>query len=140
MFPRDIAHAGHDAHAQHDVSGIHQFQADLAQRRAGRPHQIRHDIHGSPSHAISSQIIKPFIHFFGRCPVIGWSRLFLGLGANESGLLHACDIVGMGTMIITARQFFLVELDKDSFLNRLGRERFLFRFRPVAPDHLIRLA
>ena len=41
----DLAHARHDAHAQHDVDGIGQFDADLGERRTGRPHEIRNDIH-----------------------------------------------------------------------------------------------
>ena len=49
-FDRDLPHARHDAHAEHDVDGIGDFEPDLGQRRIGRPHDVGHDKHGAPAH------------------------------------------------------------------------------------------
>jgi hypothetical protein len=43
-----LAHAGHDAHARHDVGRVCQLDADLGQRPAHRPHAERDHIHRAP--------------------------------------------------------------------------------------------
>ena len=47
---RDLAHPRHDAHAEHDVDRVGDFEADLGQRRIRRPHDVGNDEHGAPAH------------------------------------------------------------------------------------------
>ena len=44
------AHARHDAHVQHHVSGVGQLDTQLGNRAAQRTHRERHHVHGATLH------------------------------------------------------------------------------------------
>jgi hypothetical protein len=58
---------------------------------------------------------------------------FFAGGADESALLHARHVVGIGAGVIAAGPFFLIELDENALGTGFVGERFLFRFGAVAP-------
>ena len=73
----------------------------------------------------------------------GRAQLFVGPASSRVAVqmkVHcsdARDVVGIGAMEIAARQFFLVQFDEDSGLDRGASERFLFRLGTIAPEDAI---
>ena len=47
---RDLAHAGHDAHAGDDVGAVGDFDAELAVGRICRAEDVGHDVHRAALH------------------------------------------------------------------------------------------
>ena len=105
VFERDLAHAGHDAHAEHDVDRIRQFDTDLGKRRAGRTHELGNDVNGAPLHGDVEQSVQTLLHFGRISPVVQRAGFFRRFGADESEFLDARDVVRGRAMIITAREF-----------------------------------
>ena len=134
LVPRDLAHARHDAHAQHDVDRVGHLDADLGQRRAGRPHEVGHDVHRAALHRAAAEAVKFLVHRGGRHPVVGRPGGVRRARADEGAFLDARDVVRVGAMIIAAGQLFLVELDQDARVDRLLRQPLLFLLAAVAPD------
>ncbi len=140
VFEGNPAHARHDPHAQHHVKRVGQFQADFCQGGTGRSHQIRNHIEGVSAHASGAEGMELAVHLPGRGPMIGRTGVLLGGSAYKSAILTAGHVVRFGTVIITARQFLLVELEQNPLGQRFFRQPFLFLPGPVAPDYFIRLA
>src|ERR1700757_2606500 len=89
----DLPHARHDPHAEDDIDGVGQFEADLRQRRTGRAHEIWDNVHGAPMHAAARETVKFLVHFAGWRPIVGGAGLLLRLRADVSALLDAGDVV-----------------------------------------------
>jgi hypothetical protein len=136
LVPRDLPHAGHDAHAQDDVDRVGELDADLGQRRAGRAHQVGHDVHRAALHRAAAEAVKLFVHRGGRHPVIGRPGGVRRAGADEGAFLDARDVVRIGAMVIAAGQLLLVELDQDARVDGLLRQALLFLLAAVAPEKL----
>ena len=84
----------HDAHVEHDVDGIRQLHAHLRQRRAGRPHEIRHDEHRPAAHRAVEQAAQLRAHLGGLGPVVGRARRPpLAWGADKGQVLDARHVV-----------------------------------------------
>ena len=79
MIEGNLPHARHDPHVEHDVDRVRQFDADLAQRRAGRPHEVWHHIHRAPAHRPIAKPIELAIHLRGWRPVVGRPGLLLAI-------------------------------------------------------------
>ncbi|MPN09413.1 hypothetical protein SDC9_156703 [bioreactor metagenome] len=140
LLESDIAGTGHGAHAEDDVDGVGDFDADLGHERAGRSHQVRDHIHRAALHGAVEQPFELGIHVFRGHPVIGWTRVFLLHGANKGGLLHPGDIVGVRAVVIATGKLFLVQLDEDAFLDRLVKHAGALFFGAVDPVNVIWLA
>ena len=140
MVPGDFAHARHDAHRKHDVDGIGDLDAYLAERRSGRAHQVRHHIHGAPAHRAKAPTAEPRVHLGRRRPVVGGAGLLLRLGADVGALLDARDVVRVGAMVIAAGQLLLVELDENALRHGLLGEALLFGLGAIAPEDALGLA
>src|SRR5205823_32965 len=59
--------------------------------------------------------------------------------ADEGQVLAARDVVGVGSVVVAARQALWVELDENAFLHALFVEAVSFRFAAVAPDDIVGL-
>ena len=140
FFVGDVTHARHDAHAQHHVNRIRQFNPHLRERRSRWPHQIRHHIHRSPAHRSRAQRPQPVIHLRGRRPIVCRPRLFTPRCADVSRLFRARHVVGIRAMQITTGQLLLIKADQHAFHHRLVREQLLLLCRTVAPEDALRLA
>ena len=92
-FDRDLAHARHDPHAEHDINGIGDFEADFGQRRIGRPHHVRHDEQSATAHRALKQALQFCIRLARFAPVVGRAGFFFGRRTDESELLHPSDVV-----------------------------------------------
>ena len=57
-FDCDLPHPRHDAHAQHHILGIGNFEADFGQRRIRRPHDVGNDKHGATAHRAFEQTVQ----------------------------------------------------------------------------------
>src|SRR6476660_798219 len=73
---RHFSHAGHDAHARHNVRAIGQFDSDAALRRSRWPHDVGNHIHGSALHGSVEQGRHGLLGFGGSNPIIGGSGVF----------------------------------------------------------------
>ena len=140
MFPGDTAHAGHHAHRERDIDGIGEFHADLGERRAGRSHQVRHDIHGAPAHRAVAHGAEAGIHFARSLPVVRRSRLVARGCADEGALLDARDVVGIGAMQVAAGKFLLVKFNQHARVHSDAGERVFFLHGAVAPENAVGLA
>ena len=136
----DVPHPGHDAHAQDDVEGIRQFHAHLGQRRPRRAHEIGDDVHGASPHRALAERAQLLVHLPRRHPVVGRPGLLLFAGADVGRVLDPGDVVRVGAMIVAAGQLFLVELNENPGLDRLGSEDRTLRRGAVAPVNAVGLA
>ena len=127
LIERDLAHARHDPHVQHDVDRVGDLEADLGQRRTGRAHEVRHDVHRAPAHRAFEQAVQLRIHLRRLGPVVRRPGFLLRRRADEGALLDARDVVRIRAMEIAARKFLLVQLDQHVLLERLPRAETRFR-------------
>ena len=107
---RDFSHARHDPHAEHDVDGIGDFEADFGERRIRRPHDVGNDEHRPPAHRAFQQAVKFRVGFRGLGPVIGRAGFLFRRRADESELLDPRDVVRIRAMQIGAGSFSWLSL------------------------------
>jgi len=137
-----LAHAGHDAHADRDISRIRDLDAGFGVGRLGMTHHIRHDIHGPAFHAAVEKRGHLFFGFLGIHPVVVRPGGLLIRVTDKGQLLGAGDIIGMGIVEIGVRPLRVIEFFKD----RLSVQLFFFfsdldelsgfGFRTIAPVDL----
>ena len=108
LLEGDQSHAGHDAHVEHHVDGIGEFNAAFGKLGPDWPHEIRNHIHRAPFHAAVGQTIKPLVHPVRVLPIVGRPRLFPGRRADVSALLDPGDVVRVRSMIIASRPLLLI--------------------------------
>ena len=136
-----LAHARHDAHVGDDVGAVGDLDADLAERRAERAHDVRHDVHRPALHRARRRA-GPTL---ARAPPAGAIQLLVGPAssrarlADEREVLGARDVVGVAAVQVAARGVLRVEA-----LERAVREHVLDeavrsrppsrRTRPPGPD------
>jgi hypothetical protein len=114
--------------------------ADLGEGRANRPHEIRNHVEGAAAHGTAAKGLEFLIHLPGSGPIVGGACFVAHFGANVGALFDAGDVVGIGTVVIAAGKFLLVEFDENAHLDGLRGEKLLFRFRAVTPEHAVWLA
>ncbi len=103
---RDLPHARHDSHAEHDVYGIGDFESDFRERRIRRPHDVGHDKHGAPAHRALEQAVQ-FRICLGRLrPIVRRARFLFRRRADQGELLDPGDVVRIRAMQIRAREPF----------------------------------
>ncbi len=134
------AHAGHDAHVEHNIDAVGQLDADLGKGRANRAHGERHDVHGAALHGSGEVATRLAIRLTWTHPVVAWSGVALEAGADVREVFGACDIVGRRPVKIATRQLLLVELHELTGLEGLGGETLSFLVAAVAPVNGVRLA
>ena len=103
------ADVGHDPHVQHDVDAVGQFDADLAEGRADRPHREGDDVHRPPVHRAREDLAGPAIALLGRHPVVRRPGVFAQRGADVGQVLGAGDVVHGRAVIEAAGQLLLVQ-------------------------------
>ena len=91
------AEPGHDSHVGHDIGTIGDFDPVLGDRRSDWAHAEGNDIERPSPHATMHEAFQAHLHALGGLPVVGWARVFFGLGANECAFLHARNIAGVAS-------------------------------------------
>ncbi len=91
------AHAGHDAHIDHNIRAVGDFNADLGDGRTQRTHAERNNVHSATAHATVEQAVQRGAHFRWRCPVVGRASIFLVDRANKSAVFNPADVGGVRT-------------------------------------------
>ena len=89
-----VAHPRHDAHAQHDVDRVGDFEPDLGQRRIRRSHDVGHDEHRPPAHRAFQHAVQLAVRLGGLRPVVGRAGFFLRRRADEGELLDRATSFG----------------------------------------------
>ena len=104
-FERDVAHAGHDPHVRDDVGAVGDLDADLAERRADRAHQVRDDVHRAALHRARGRAAPILCLRLGRAPSSCWSgpASSLRVGADEGEVLGAGDVAGVAPVQVAVR-------------------------------------
>ncbi len=74
---RNFSHARHDAHAGGHIGAVGDFHSHVALRRIPGPKNVRHHIHGAPSHRAIKKRADFFFCFGGRHPDDSWGRRLL---------------------------------------------------------------
>ena len=91
-----VPHARHDPHADGDVGRVGEFDADVGERRAERPHAERDHVHRPPAHAAVEQAAQRRLHLPRRDPIVGRARVSLAQATDERTVLDARDVAGVG--------------------------------------------
>ena len=136
---RDATHAGHDPHVEHDVDAVGQLDADLRHLRAGRSHDVRHDVHRAALHRAVEELAELGVGLAGRHPVVGGAGLVLCRRADERELLDARDVVRVRAVQVAAGELLLVQRLDDLLRDGLVRQPLLLGLAAVAPDDPVRL-
>src|SRR5882672_480251 len=74
-FPHLFRHARHDVHADYHVGRIGQFDADMRDVRAERPHGERDHIEGPAPHTAVEELVQGCAHLPGIDPVVRRARI-----------------------------------------------------------------
>ena len=135
----DVAHARHDAHAEHDVDRVGNFEADFGQRRIRRTHDVGNDEHRPPLHRALQHAVEFCVSLGGLGPIVRRAGFFFRRRADERELLDARDIVWIRAMQIRARNFLLVQLQDHALLLRFAEQVVVLLLRTVAPENILRL-
>ncbi len=132
-------HAGHDAHVDHHVGAVRQFDADVGDRRADGAHREGDDVHGAPAHATLEQSAQRFLHLVRMLPVVVGAGIVGIRGADVGAVFDAGDVgrVGQGEVGILALR--RIQLDHGAAGNHLGKQAIGLFLRAVAPDDAFRL-
>ena len=136
---RDFSHARHDPHAEDDINGIGNFEADLGKRRIRRSHDVGDDEHRATAHRAFQQAMKFCVSFCWLSPIICRSSLLFRRCADESELLDPRDVVRIRSMQIGTRDLFLVELEQHTSLHGLIEKKLIFTIGTVAPENVFRV-
>jgi hypothetical protein len=134
-----LTHAGHDAHVDDHVSRVGDFDADLGNRAANRPHAERNHIHGAAAHTAFELLIKLGAHFGRRCPIVGRASIFLFFRADEGAVFDARHIGRMGAGQIGIGALGLVQLGERASGHHFVTQLLVFRVRAVAPLNTVGL-
>ncbi len=130
---RRRAHAGHDAHVEHDVRAVGDLDAAARVGRVDRAHAVGHDVHRAALHAAGEQRVDGLVTCGGIHPVVVRARVFLLRRADEGEVLDARDIRRIRAVQVAVGKRRLVEFDQVA-----GAEHQLDQFvaldvRAVAP-------
>ena len=103
-----LAHARHQAHVDHDIRGVGDFDADLANRRIERSHGEGNHVHRSSLHAAVEETKQGILHLRGLGPIVGRAGFIACLRADERAVLHARNVARMRTgEVATGAQLFI---------------------------------
>ena len=126
-------------HVDDDVRRVGDLDADLGDLRAGRAHDVGHDVHLAALHGAVEQRPDSPVGLGGRHPVVGGAGFVSFVGADEGQVLDACDVLRIATREIAAGVAVLVELVECTAGELLAYQSAVLLIRAVAPDHLVRL-
>ena len=129
------ADAGHDPHVHHDVGGVGDLDAELADLATERTHRERDHVHRATAHAAGEQPAEGLLHLGRVGPVVGGAGVLGLLRADERPRLHPCDVGRLRAREIAAGTQVLVQLDECSAGHHLVVEAVALSDRPVAPVH-----
>src|ERR1043166_9998576 len=135
-FYGDLAHAGHDSQAEHDIFGVGDLETDRGQRRVGRAHDVGNDEHGASTHRTLEQPPKFRRRLVWIRPVIGWPDFLFCWCAYKSELLDTSDVVWARPVKMRVRNFLFIQFDQDALLEGLSDQE-LFFCPPAALAHAI---
>ena len=93
LLVRDLSHPRHDAHAEHDINRIGQFDSYFGKARSRRAHQVRDDVHCTAAHRLSRIAVQLSIHLVRSGPIVCWTNLFFQVCADVRILFNPGDIV-----------------------------------------------
>ena len=100
-------HAGHAQHLQDDDAVVGELDADgpAGQRRAGRGHEVGHDVHGPARHGAAHALDLLGAHLIGVAPVVVHAPVGGVVGGHDRALLGAGGVpgVGVGQVAVAAR-------------------------------------
>ena len=118
-----LAHSGHDSHVEYNIDRVSKLYTCLCDRRTDRSHGVRDNVHCSALHNAVIHRSEHCVHFFGIHPVVGRTSVFLPAGADECSVLNTGNVVGLCSVVDTARELLLVELyhltSSECFLTEL---------------------
>ncbi len=135
---RHLSHASHQVHARDDVGAVRDHDAHAGQRRAGRTHEIRDDVHGAAAHGAGEVAASPRLGIGGRHPVIGGPRVVLCPRADVGQLLGARHVGRMAAVQVTAGIGRLVQFEQRAVPQHQLDEPVVLRLRAVAPHRPFR--
>ena len=136
---RCLAHTSHDAHVDHDVGRVGDFDAELRDARTQRAHRERNDIHRATTHRAREQTVQRAAHLCGISPVVGRAGILGILRADVGAILDASDIAGARASEEGVRADLRVQANERAGGDHLLGEAIPFGLRPIAPDNLIGL-
>ena len=101
---RRATHPGHHAHADRDIGGVRDLDADVRQRGTDGAHAERHDVQRAASHASVEQPGEALLHLGRRHPVVGRSGVVAVHGADVRAVFHTRDVgrIGEGDVAVGA--------------------------------------
>src|SRR5262249_27470999 len=130
----DLAHARHDAHAGHYVGAVGRLDANLAEGRIDRTHDVGNDIHGAAAHGA----VKEGAHFMlggvGVHPVVGRADIIFFRRADEREMFGAGDVIGTAAVEVAIGEGFLVEGLRVAAAEHFGNNLLVLRAGTVAKD------
>ena len=138
-FGDRASHARHDAHVGDDIGAVGDFDADLGERRAQRPHRERNHVHGAPAHATGEQPQQRRPHARGRFPVVGRAGVFLPLRADKGAVFDAGDVGRIGAREKGVGALVRGEPDQRAGRDHRGAQPVEFLFGAVGPMHALGL-
>lgn len=92
LFERSRSHTRYNAHIDHRVRGISDFDSDAREGRSNGAHTEGNDIHRAAFHAASEERREFGSHLFRSDPSIRWTRIFLRFAANDGSCVWAISI------------------------------------------------
>ena len=134
-----LTDSGHDGHVENNIDGVCQLNADLSERGTDRAHGVRDNVHGTALVAATSNIVQHLVCFLRLFPVVGRACVLFFSGADEGSVLNTGNIIRSCSVIVAARELFLIQLDHFAGLNRFLAELFELLFGAVDPNNLIRI-
>ena len=137
---RGLPGARHRAHAQRDVRGVGDLDADVRERRSEGAHAERDDVHGAPAHRAPEQAVERGPHLGRRPPVVGGAGVDLGLGADEGAVLDPGDVVRVGAGPERVGPLLGVEGGEGARLDELLHEELALVVGAVEPVDGVGLA
>ena len=135
-----FAHLGHDAHVDHDVGGVRDFNADLGQGGVQGTHAEGDHVHGTALHAALEEALQFGLHFNGVGPVVGRACVFFLLAADERAVFHTGHIGRGGTGEEASGALLGVQFDKGALFYHHVAKLIIFFLRAVAPIDGVGLA
>ena len=108
------ADPSHNVHVGDDVRRVGNLYADLRNRGTDWAHAVGDHIHRAARHGTGIEPLQLLSHLGGIFPIIRGAGIVLAERADESPVLHARHIAGVGTDQNTVGSLLGIQRDSDS--------------------------
>ena len=134
-----LADTGHDEHVQHDVNGVGQLNADLAELRADNAHGVGDNVHRLALVRAGVQLGQLCVALLRIHPVVDVACVLFLTGADKGPAFHARHVVDCGAVQVAVRILLLVQLNQLAGRAGNAAQALCLFLAAVDPYNVLRL-